>query len=88
MASLEPVIREIQAINKDIQVLAVEADMKNTESVATLWGKVKDTFGHADVLINNAGALYEGSFTDAPSDQWWNDFVRLAKLARTSIINL
>ena len=51
-------------------------DLTNAESVAALWEKVKAKFGHADVLVNNAG-----TFTDpapvkvADAAKWWYDFV-------------
>lgn len=68
---------EIHAINKDINVLAVPTDLLDTKSVAALWEKVKETFGHADVLINNAGSLVNGTIADTPVDAWWSDFVCL-----------
>lgn len=37
--------------------------------------KVKDIFGHADVLVNNAGTLNEGFISKISPDNWWSDFV-------------
>lgn len=76
-ASLEPVTQEIHAINKNIKVLAVEADLKSVKSITALWEEIKSTFGHADVLIKNAASNYTGPLAEAPADGWWNDFVRL-----------
>lgn len=75
---LEAVRQEILAINKDIKVLAVPTDILNAESVANLWAAVKETFGKADVLINNAGTLTPGTIADTPVDTWWADFVSIS----------
>jgi len=56
-------------------VLAVPTDLKNPESIAKLWEKIGEVFGHADVLVNNAGTLAEGTLLDTPADSWWGDFV-------------
>ena len=73
--ALAEVTKEINEINKDIQVLAVPTNLLDSKSVAALWEKVKETFGHADVLINNAGSLNAGAINDVPEDGWWSDFV-------------
>jgi NAD(P)-dependent dehydrogenase (short-subunit alcohol dehydrogenase family) len=44
--------------------------------VASLWKSVKETFGKADVLVNNAGILTPGNIADTPVETWWGDFVR------------
>ncbi|KAH7413157.1 putative oxidoreductase ucpA [Cadophora sp. MPI-SDFR-AT-0126] len=74
LGPLEEVRDEIHAINKDIEVLAVPTDLLSAESIASLWEKVKEKFGHADVLINNAGSLNGGTIADAEVDKWWSDF--------------
>ena len=61
-------------------MLAVPTDLLNPKSVAALWGKVKETFGHADVLINNARTNASGTIADLPVESWWNDFVCLPAL--------
>lgn len=66
---------EIHAINKDIEVLAVPTDLQSAASIASLWDKVKEKFGHADVLVNNAGSLNAGTVADTEVDKWWSDFV-------------
>jgi short-subunit dehydrogenase len=72
---LAAVSEEIHAINKSIEVLAVPTDMSNPASISSLWDEVKTKFGHADVLINNAGTSQNGSILDIPEDSWWSDFV-------------
>jgi len=67
--TLGEVAKEVQAID--------ETNLGDITSVAALWEKVRTTFGHADVLINNA-AIMTGfnAIADAPIDEWWSDFVR------------
>jgi NADP-dependent 3-hydroxy acid dehydrogenase YdfG len=77
-SELETVRQDILAINKEIEVLAVLTDARNAESVAALWEKVKATFGKADVLVNNAGTLIDGSIEETPVNAWWTNFVRSA----------
>jgi NADP-dependent 3-hydroxy acid dehydrogenase YdfG len=43
-----------------------------------MWEKVKAKFGHADVLVNNAGTFVgSGPVSKAPADKWWSDFVSI-----------
>jgi short-subunit dehydrogenase len=73
---LEIVKQEILAINENIKVLVVPADLQSEKSVAALWETVKKTFGHADVLINNAASAHTGLLAEAPAVEWWSNFVR------------
>lgn len=74
-SALEEVRDEIHAINKDIQVLIVPTDLLIAESIAAMWAKVKETYGHADVLISNAGTCQTGPISDIPVEKWWINFV-------------
>ncbi|KAG4444286.1 hypothetical protein IFR05_000261 [Cadophora sp. M221] len=74
LAPLEEVRDEICAIDDTIEVLVVLTDLLSAESVKGLWGKVEERFGHADVLVNNAGSLRGGSVADTEVDGWWGDF--------------
>ncbi|KAE8441546.1 hypothetical protein EG329_004854 [Mollisiaceae sp. DMI_Dod_QoI] len=71
---LEEVRDEIHAINKNIEVMVAPTDLLSTESIEFMWAKVKETYGHADVLINNAGTLQSGAISDLPVEKWWIDF--------------
>lgn len=73
--SLYVVAKEIHAINNKIEVLSVPTDVSDIQSVSQLWDKVKETFGHADVLVNNAGTLNAGTIATADPKAWWTDFV-------------
>ncbi|KAI9810259.1 MAG: hypothetical protein M1827_006393 [Pycnora praestabilis] len=74
-AELSAAGKDVHAINPKIEVLEVPTDITNSESVSALWERVKTTFGHADVLINNAGSwVGEGLVGDVPPGKWWADF--------------
>lgn len=51
-------------------------DVTSEDSVKNLFEKVKDAFGHADVLVNNAGvSLGHTKVDDMELDTWWQNFV-------------
>jgi NAD(P)-dependent dehydrogenase (short-subunit alcohol dehydrogenase family) len=53
------------------RALAVPADVRNPESVRTLFAKTKEAFGRVDVLFNNAGTNAPGiAFEDLTYEQW------------------
>ena len=55
------------------RALAVSADVGNPESVDALFAKIKEKFGHLDVLVNNAGVSGMGmNFEDIAFEQWQN----------------
>ncbi|KAK4101131.1 NAD(P)-binding protein [Parathielavia hyrcaniae] len=72
---LSAVEATLKAVNSHVQVLSVATDISNAKSVAELFAKVKASFGHADILINNAAILAgAGSIMDGDPDQWWRNF--------------
>jgi hypothetical protein len=43
-----------------------------------MYEKVKENFGHADVLVNNAGTFANaGPISQIAPDTWWSDFVHI-----------
>ncbi|KAF4625910.1 hypothetical protein G7Y89_g12252 [Cudoniella acicularis] len=68
--TLETTQQEVLSINKNIEVLTVPTDISSETSVTALWDKVKTHFGKADVLINNAGPLHNGTIADMPVSKW------------------
>jgi NADP-dependent 3-hydroxy acid dehydrogenase YdfG len=68
---LEDVRKEVYEINQHIKVLAVPTDLLDPKSIKALWEKVKEEFGHADVLINNAGTALFGLVSEADPNVWW-----------------
>jgi NAD(P)-dependent dehydrogenase (short-subunit alcohol dehydrogenase family) len=45
----------VDLLEHSVGELALTADLTDEESVASLYGRVRDQFGHVDVLFNNAG---------------------------------
>src|SRR4051794_14209430 len=56
--------REVEALGT--QVLAVQADMTNTEEIEHLVNKTVERFGSVDVLVNNVGGSRGGQNWDTP----------------------
>ncbi|KAH7325597.1 hypothetical protein B0I35DRAFT_347275 [Stachybotrys elegans] len=76
-AKLKSVEEDVKRINADIQVLALSTNIADERSVEAAFDKIKSTFGHADILINNAGVLLDGEGSlvgDFDPDLWWRDF--------------
>ncbi len=68
---------ELKAINPNVQVLSVATNISDASSVAELFAKIKTTFGHADILINNAGVNSGGgNIHEEDPALWWQNFVR------------
>ena len=53
------------------KVIAVVCDVTNEESVKVAMQTVLDTFGHIDILLNNAGVAMHGG-VDSISEEDWN----------------
>lgn len=53
------------------KVIAVVCDVTNEESVKAAMQTVLDTFGHIDILLNNAGVAVRGG-VDSMSEAEWN----------------
>jgi NADP-dependent 3-hydroxy acid dehydrogenase YdfG len=68
--------QEIKKINPNIQVLTQALDIRNKESVETLFAKIKSDFGTVDVLVNNAGSGKSAlAIRDVDPEDFWYDFV-------------
>ena len=50
--------------------LVVVADVSQREEVEALTEQVRDHYGHADVLVNNAGVTTSGKIHQASDEQW------------------
>lgn len=76
-AKLKSVEAEAKELSPNVQVLTLAADIADKKSVDTAFDKIKTTFGHADILINNAGVNLEGEGNlvgDEDPDTWWKNF--------------
>jgi NADP-dependent 3-hydroxy acid dehydrogenase YdfG len=57
-------------------LLSVATDVTSEVSVKNLFDKVEHEYGHADVLVNNAGvSLGHTKVNDMELDPWWQNFV-------------
>lgn len=73
---LKTVETALKAINPNLETLVVAANIADTASVASLFSQVKARFGHANILVNNAGVINgPGMIADADPEQWWSNFV-------------
>lgn len=59
-----------------VETLPVPTDIADPTAVAALFDQVKEKYGHADVLVNNAGvAKVLAPVKDTDPQEWWNDMV-------------
>ena len=49
----------------------VAADLRQPAAAAVVVGRVMDSFGRLDLLVNNAAAMYHGSLALDDLDRWW-----------------
>ncbi|KAI8949743.1 hypothetical protein F4801DRAFT_390099 [Xylaria longipes] len=69
--------QEVKEINSAVQTLAITTDISDGQAVASAFEEIKATFGHADILINNAGVNSDGEgvrIGDADPEAWWRQF--------------
>jgi NAD(P)-dependent dehydrogenase (short-subunit alcohol dehydrogenase family) len=55
--------------------LVVPTDVRDDDSVAALFGSVRETWGRVDLLVNNAGMFGPGGTVDTMSPSDWRDAV-------------
>ncbi|RWA09766.1 hypothetical protein EKO27_g5356 [Xylaria grammica] len=75
--ALKNVEREVKKINAEIETLAISADISDGQAVTSAFERIKATFGHADILINNAGINRDGEgvvLSQADPETWWRQF--------------
>lgn len=51
-------------------ITAIQADLTNEESVLKLFREIEQKFGHADVLVNNAGCLDIAPLSCGKTESW------------------
>ncbi|ADI15303.1 SDR family NAD(P)-dependent oxidoreductase [Truepera radiovictrix] len=66
------VVARAEEIARDygVRTLGVAADVSRAADVARFAAAVSDTFGGADILINNAGTGSEETIMEAPDEKW------------------
>ncbi len=60
--------REVEALGR--RVLAVPTDLTRDEQVEELVRRTLETFGRADILVNNAAVNYMAPFAEMPMRRW------------------
>ncbi|RMZ69984.1 oxidoreductase short chain dehydrogenase reductase family [Pyrenophora seminiperda CCB06] len=72
ISSLVEVEKDIGAINPKVQVMKTQADITDLAAVEKVYQKVKEKFGSAHVLVNNAGVLTSPKpISDTAIEDWW-----------------
>ena len=64
--------QELRAVSQD--VLALTADISNSDSIKTCVKEIRDTWGPIDILVNNAGIYRFGKVTEATPEEWDRQF--------------
>jgi|GEM_PF-1030911 len=97
------VITDIDAVNLEVtrrdcqillgsEVLSVVADLRDPAAIFKLHESVIDAFGRCSVLINNAGSVSLGRFTDEPKESFDRvmdiNFVAVVNMCRTFLPSL
>lgn len=65
---LEKVKKEIEGYQ--CSCLSFVGDIGDYETAQDLFEKIRNMYGHLDVLVNNAGLSYIGLFSDMKKDEW------------------
>ncbi|KAI4612987.1 hypothetical protein J4E80_007042 [Alternaria sp. BMP 0032] len=73
LAATEKLIKEA---NPNIETLTYALDISDTKGVEAAFEAIRQKFGHADVLVNAAGAMTGDGpkLHDTDPDQWWRNF--------------
>lgn len=70
LAHVEEVAEDIAESDRAGEVYPVECDVTDRDDVEALAKATAETFGGADVLVNNAGGASPGPFDEVSPDQW------------------
>lgn len=65
----------VKAINPNVDYLSVPTDLTDSASVESLFSVINSRYGHADVLVNNAGTFAQNDIVgNVDPTTWWSDF--------------
>ena len=79
---LGEVAKSIATSHPHAETLPIPTDITSPKSVAALFEKVKETYGHADVLVNNAGLFKAiGPVKDVEQVAWWDEMVCIFQIS-------
>src|SRR5690349_4901444 len=59
-----------EVLHGDARAAHVEADLSVSPSIATAVAQAVERFGGIDVLVNNAGIMFERSVSEIRLDEW------------------
>lgn len=70
--------KSIKEANPNVETLSCALDVSDTKAVESAFEKIKAKFGHADVLVNAAGAMSGDGpkLHETDPEAWWRNFVR------------
>ncbi len=63
-------LREEIENNYKVKALAIKTDVSSENEVKTMIEQILNEFGHIDVLVNNAGIVYDRSFEEITIDEF------------------
>lgn len=63
-------LKEYVESNFNVRALAIQADVSEEDEVKNMISKVIKDFGHIDVLVNNAGIVYDREFDDIKVEEF------------------
>ncbi len=63
-------LKEYVESNFNIKALVIEADVSNENAVINMINSIIKEFGRIDVLVNNAGIVYDRDFADITVDEF------------------
>jgi 3-oxoacyl-[acyl-carrier protein] reductase len=67
-AMIDATVAEIRTLG--VEVLAIEADIRNQIQVADMFQKIMDRFGKLDILVNNAGVQTFKPLLEVTEEEW------------------
>ncbi len=73
--SAEEIARSVGQQNEAPQILPVVCDVREPDSVSSLFRVVKKTFGKVDVLVNNAGITQPTVAVEETTLEMWRDVI-------------
>lgn len=68
--TVEKAIKELKQINSSYEVIGFYPDLSNKEEMDEVFKKVKEIYGHIDILINNAGISSKTKIEDYTDEEY------------------
>lgn len=68
--TVEKAIKELKQINSSYEVIGFYPDLSSKEQMDEVYKKVKEIYGHIDILINNAGISSKTKIEDYSEEEY------------------